>query len=433
MDASAGALTACPAAVKSTRQVRAKVFAFLLVLAIACGSGRAEDRLPWMQWDHATGDWDGNRPVLEARGVELLATYTGQVWGNLAGGRQTGAAYLQVVQFGLNADLEKSLGWRGGSFRTTWLWNAGDQPSVTLVGSNFAISGIEYAPSLRALDLWLQQKIFGEALTLRAGLFNADAEFTVSDYAALFLNAGFGWPVLLGGTGSENPPAYPFAAPGVFVALEPGGGWKFQTAVMQADAYPPGDNPNNFYWRLDRSTGLLFLNEIHHRWDHAPLPGTAKLGVMFDTGEQEQAGGGGAVWGDALFYAIVDQRLYREPAAGGDTPQGLGWFARTGFAPHDRNNVGVYLDTGFVYTGLLPGRDDDAAGLGFGWSQLTPGATRQIEGGNAGLEMVFEATYQARITPWFAVQPDIQFILQPGAGTALGNALVIGLSASVDF
>ncbi|MFZ4484009.1 MAG: carbohydrate porin [Chthoniobacterales bacterium] len=30
------------------------------------------------------------------------------------------------------------------------------------------------------------------------------------------------------------------------------------------------------------------------------------------------------------------------------------------------------------------------------------------------LELVFEATYQAQITPWLTRQPDLQFILQPG-------------------
>jgi porin len=409
-------------------QLRAAVLLFVAFAGTALS--QPADNFPWLRWDHATGDWNRSRPLLEDRGVEFISTYTGQVWGNLAGGQQTGAAYLQVLQFGLNADLEKAVGWRGGSFRTTWLWNTGEQPSVSLVGSNFAISGIEYPASLRALDLWLQQKLVDDALTLRAGLFNADAEFTVSDYAALFLNAGFGWPVLFSATGSNNPPAYPFAAPGLFAALEPGGGWKLQAAVMQANTYSAEENPNNFYWRFDRLDGLLFLQEIHYSWPKATLPGKAKLGVMFDTGSHDRIDGGGEVWGDAFFYAIVDQMLYREAA---DGVQGLGWFARAGFAPPDRNVVGTYFDTGFTYTGPLPGRDNDAAGLGFGWSQLTPDAARNVGGGNAGLEMVFEATYQAQITPWLALQPDLQFILQPGASTALGNALVIGLSASVDF
>jgi carbohydrate-selective porin OprB len=31
------------------------------------------------------------------------------------------------------------------------------------------------------------------------------------------------------------------------------------------------------------------------------------------------------------------------------------------------------------------------------------------------------------------LQPDIQFVIQPGGSTALPNALVLGLSATIDF
>jgi porin len=47
--------------------------------------------------------------------------------------------------------------------------------------------------------------------------------------------------------------------------------------------------------------------------------------------------------------------------------------------------------------------------------------------------MVFEASYQWQISPWVAVQPDLQYIVQPGGSTAIPNALVLGLSVSVDF
>lgn len=406
----------------------------LAILALGCAmaaAGAAEPE-PWLRWDHATGDWNSNRPVLEGRGVEVLGTWTGQVWGNLAGGIEPGAAYLQVVEFGLNADLEKLLGWRGGSFRTTWIWTAGPQPSVDLVGTNFAVSGIEGPEGLRALDLWLQQEWLDGAVALRGGLFNADSEFTVSDYAALFLNAGFGWPVLFAGTSDSNPPAYPFASPGILATVEPGGGWKLLSAVMQADAFSAEGNTANFRWQLDRFGGFLFLNEAHYRWSESSLPGTAKLGLVLNSGYQPPPDDGSPVWGNVFFYGIVDQALHREHAPG-DTPQGLGWFARGGFAPADRNALAAVLDTGFTCTGLFPGRDEDAAGLAFGWSQLSPDAAAGVDGGNRGLEMVFEATYQITLGPWLTVQPDVQFIVQPGASNALDNALVVGLSASVAF
>ncbi|MEI7865474.1 MAG: carbohydrate porin [Chthoniobacterales bacterium] len=38
-----------------------------------------------------------------------------------------------------------------------------------------------------------------------------------------------------------------------------------------------------------------------------------------------------------------------------------------------------------------------------------------------------------RCLVWFAVQPDLQYIVQPGGSSTLGNALVAGLSVSLAF
>jgi len=386
----------------------------------------------WLQWDYATGDWNNNRPLIAENGVDFIATYTSQVWGNLSGGRKTGCAYVGLLEFGLNVDLEKAIGWHGASFRTTWIWTHGSQPSLSLVGSNFAISGIEGSSSLRALDIWLQQTFCSDLLALRAGLFNADEEFTTSDNAALFQNAGFGWPLLLNGNYADNAPAYPYATPGIYLAAGRDEGWKFETSFMQGNAYSATANRHNFEWNFNRYDGFFLLNELQYRNTKWRLPGTYKVGAILDSGYVADSDGTGEVWGDFVAYAIADQMLYREEDEG-DEAQGLSWFGRAGLAPPDRGSVNVYVDTGFVYAGPWPGRDNDAAGLGFAWAQMPASAARYLDGGNAGLEMAFEATYKAQLTPWFSIQPDLQYIVQPGGSTALGNALVAGLSVSLAF
>jgi len=116
--------------------------------------------------------------------------------------------------------------------------------------------------------------------------------------------------------------------------------------------------------------------------------------------------------------------------------QGLGWFGRIAFDPQDRNFLGFYFDTGLTYTGLIPTRDEDVLGLAFAYAQLSRGAQQQaIDGGSTGVgaEMVLEATYQAKVTKWLSIQPDLQFIINPGGNQDLGNALVIGARAAITF
>ncbi|MBJ7259629.1 MAG: carbohydrate porin [Chthoniobacterales bacterium] len=386
--------------------------------------------LPWLQWDNATGDWWKNRSLFSDRGFEFTATYTAQVWGNVAGGIEQNASYLGLLQFGLDIDLEKVIGWKGASFNTTWVWMSGDQPTPLLVGSDYAVSGLEASAGFRCLDLWVQQNLFDGKLTLRAGMFNADRDFTISEYSSFFLNSAFGWPVvydgMLGGV-----PAYPYAAPGISASWQPADGWILQTAVMQGEAFT---QDANFYWNFNRMNGLMFLNEAIYSWKRAPLPGTVKLGAIFQTGYQDVPDGSGETWGSGFYYAIIDQAVYDEPGSTADSPQGLGWFARGGFsAPQKSSPLGMILQSGFVYSGLFPGRDDDSTGLALGWNQESSYESSGSQGSSRGLEMVVEASYQWQISPWFAVQPDLQYIIQPGGSTAIPNALVLGLSVSVDF
>lgn len=415
------------------------IFCALCLGAVAASAQRAQGTEdtgqtandPWLEWDYATGDWWRNRSLLSDRGFDFTATYTAQVWGNVAGGIGQNTAYFGLLQFGLDVDLEKVLGWKGGSFNTTWIWLSGDQPTAQFVGATFPVSGIEAPAGFLCLDLWMQQNFFGDKLTLRAGMFNADRDFTVSQYAAFFQNSGFGWPILYRGE-LAGPPAYPYAAPGIYAACQPAEGWILRAAVMQGDSY---NDVANFHWNFDRMNGLLFLNEAAYSWGKSSLPGTAKLGAMFTTGYPDIPGETNReAWGGSFIYGIVDQSLYTEAESTQEHPQGLGWFARGGFAAPQRSSpLGMLVETGFVYSGLIPGRDSDSAGLGFLWNQSSPGQVSALEGSNRGLEMVFEASYQCQISPWCAVQPDLQYILQPGGSTAIPNALVLGLSVSVDF
>jgi len=116
--------------------------------------------------------------------------------------------------------------------------------------------------------------------------------------------------------------------------------------------------------------------------------------------------------------------------------QGLGFFGRVAFTPADRNFVNFYFDTGLTYKGLIPTRDNDTTGIAFGYAQLSNGARNSLQEEGVspiGADMVMEFTYQAEITPWLIVQPDLQYIINPGGATDLKNAFVIGGRAAITF
>ncbi|WP_245426611.1 carbohydrate porin [Phyllobacterium bourgognense] len=152
--------------------------------------------------------------------------------------------------------------------------------------------------------------------------------------------------------------------------------------------------------------------------------------------------------GDYAIYAIADQTLWQAP---GSSDNDLNGFVRVAIAPEqDRNSITWYVDMGMTYKGLLPGRDNDTAGIGFAYAKLSNSVSNLAKADIAlsgmsqpipDYEAVVEVTYQAQVTQWLAVQPFFQYIIHPGGNaadpnnpaSAIGNAAVFGLRTAVTF
>ncbi len=48
-------------------------------------------------------------------------------------------------------------------------------------------------------------------------------------------------------------------------------------------------------------------------------------------------------------------------------------------------------------------------------------------------EVALEFSYRARITPWLVLQPDLQYVINPGTDPAIENALVAGVRVDITF
>ncbi|MEI6033487.1 MAG: carbohydrate porin [Verrucomicrobiae bacterium] len=447
-----------------------RFFPFAAALLLSSGAIRAErsdttEAAPVLERNQVTGDWLGTRPLLSDKGVEVFGGYTVEVWGNTTGGVKTGTVYTGLLDFGAGVDLEKAIGWQGASVSTTWLWLSGRDASEDLVGNFLTISNIAGFNTLRMFELWFQQELVDDRISIRFGQLSADSEFLISDYSGLFINGTFGWPAFAYMNIPNGGPGYPMGTLGARLALHPVDWFTFQTAAFQGNVFAQDVNRHGFRWDLDAETGYTLLSEAQFRWNHreeeAGLPGQIKPGVWLQTGQGADALADSTSSGNAGFYVVLDQMLYREPGepagltkegksvvngksgksfkspvALEKSDQGLGFFGRVAFPPADRNFINFYFDTGLSYKGLIPTRDNDTIGIGFGYAQLSNGARTSLkdDGVNPiGAEMVIEFTYQAEITRWLILQPDLQYIINPGGSTNLNNALVIGGRAAITF
>jgi porin len=133
-----------------------------------------------------------------------------------------------------------------------------------------------------------------------------------------------------------------------------------------------------------------------------------------------------------------------------NSPRAIGVFARVMGAPGDRNLISFSVNAGVTLKAPFEGRDDDTVGIGFGIARVSSGA-RAFDsdvGAFSGppafvrtTETFIEVTYQASIAPWWQLQPDFQYVFNPGGGIAnpndptrrIGNEAVFGLRNIITF
>ena len=123
-----------------------------------------------------------------------------------------------------------------------------------------------------------------------------------------------------------------------------------------------------------------------------------------------------------------------------------GWAQVNGGGPSNRNLSNLFIEGGMNWLAPFTERPDDTFGLAVSYLGISPAAQAysrdlvsfgRATSAYAGNETVLEATYLATITNWLTLQPDLQFVFNPGAGIPnafgsrpLPNALVIGMRAT---
>ena len=118
--------------------------------------------------------------------------------------------------------------------------------------------------------------------------------------------------------------------------------------------------------------------------------------------------------------------IYRPCGPGSDvglTP----WFAITYNPQQSFNQIPLFVVAGAVYHGLIPGRSDDNAALGFYYGKLS-----NVLPGRTG-EKVMELDYTYWATPWLGIMPDFQYVLSPSARSTSDNAAVLGAQLQILF
>jgi porin len=400
------------------------------------------------------------RKSLAKSGFALGGLYLGETFGNTGGIRQ-GVTYDGVVWMYLNGDLHKAGLWKGLCFHADAYQIHGHGITAENIGGLMPVSNYEALASTRLSELWLEQYLFDDRLAVRVGQLTADTEFLLSDGGGLLLNGTFGWAALPASDLPGGGPAYPLSTPGVRVKASPNDKLDLMVGIYNGDPANPNCtkdpqicNSDGLDFRLDDPPLLMIEGSYKYNQD-GRLPGTLKLGGWnhFGKFEHQRIDSGGVpiaisfnsgrpIDGDWALYAIVDQLVWRMP--GSEDPKGIGIFGRVIGAPSAQNLVDFYADGGLTFTGMIPRRPNDTLGLGFAYA----GISNQVHGfdRDAGLpvartyEALLEICYTYEIRSGWTLQPDFQYIWQPGGGVPkesgegrVENAAVWGARTTLNF
>ena len=381
-------------------------------------------------YDMLLGDWGGGRAGLAAAGIEVEAAYIGDIAGVISGDTKTGATYLDNVDLAVGFDLEQLFGWSNTTFMLYGLGNHGGDPSGEYSGDAQGIDNIEADDAWKIYELWIQKEWANGDFSALFGLYDLNGEFDVRDSAGLFINPSQGIGPDYSQAGENGPSIFPTTSLALRLRGQFSPTWYGQLAVLDGVPGDP-DDATGTHIILDGDDGFLLAGEFGYLREEGRAAKYA-LGAWAYSAEFANVRTGENQRGNWGIYALADAQVYSERGDG----EGLALTGRIGIADADVNQFGAFFAAGLVYSGLLPGRAEDQFGIGL--AAAINGANFNDSREDAGLATTFaesalELTYRLQATPWLAIQPDIQYILKPGAVPGGDDALAFVVRTELAF
>lgn len=443
-------------------------------LGLAVGQAHAESSESYTeQWWNGKGLLQGaGNPLFDARqslqdhGFKLNGKYGGAFYGVVDSQNGSRGFWDQSIDFGADLSFGKifnndSLNLFKGFANFRWRDPSPDSNPNEFVDANSMFnpshwqSGTQFRVNSFGLEISSEDLLpIEDMITLRGGWIQPQKEFINQPLSKLFLNnaiessKGVGGNIPFsssysswGGTLNVKLHESVYIKNGLFMAF-PGATSSFNHGLAyQGYAQDPDQN------------GLFYMGELGFK----PKIGESKLdghyafgGYYYGTPTgKTRSWSGGTAEGRYGFYFQADQMLYREPSApvASSAPsdgksfkevvpaakpklskQGLSTFNLLTFAPgnYRQNNFPFYFQTGLVYTGLIPTRDQDTTQIAFGYGAYDSDSNKDYT-------CVLEGGYSFQINGWAFIRPYFQYIMNPQGNGSVANAGILGFSTGLTF
>ena len=246
----------------------------------------------------------------------------------------------------------------------------------------------------RLYEAWIEQRLAGDRLSLKAGLYDLNSEFDTTESGGLFLNSSHGIGPDFSQTGENGPSIFPVTSLAFRAEYSLSENLLLRTAVLDGVPGDP-DRPRRTAVKLSSDDGALLVAELNYLDERAKVAvGSWRYTARFeDTLATAQAGEPVERKGNQGFYMLAERKLTREHL---DGTQGLA-LSR------------IRLGSRYRRAAALAG---EALGKG---------------------ETNIELTYRTSLRPWLTLQPNLQYVISPGAVPGRRDALVLGIRTELGF
>ena len=378
------------------------------------------------------GSRSPGRSEAEASGLSYETMLTLDYFSNVAGGATTGSALVGLWQGTVELDTGAMGLWEDGTVYVDLMYGFGTSPS-DYAGDYQGISNIDPGDvGFAVYEAWYEHAFPYAHGSLRLGVLDYNNDFDIAEYGNVFINGAFGLDTAVGNSFAVS--TYPRTTIGGRLRFQPSPHTYFMLGGFDGGA---GDAQTSAYV-VDRNEGSLWVTEFGLDKGEAYSAGYYKLGLgmaylkrpIDHFTEDEPEGNNPPAFQGNPYPGTGGVYLTSEMSLGDN----MGLFFKAARSDAANNRFSTFYAAGMTYAGLIPGRAEDVIGAGFVQTRHSDTFIQYVldnalNNGNGYFraESAYELTYSAQIARWLMIQPDFQYVLQPGFDPTIGNAIEVGV------
>lgn len=369
--------------------------------------------------------------VANDTGISPFFNYYADAFTNVEGGRRHGANYTHLMEYGINVDMNKIAGVKGGSFTISGAYNAGKDLSGQ-IGNFYTISESSVTDGGMFYEMYYSQNIqlpWDDTINVSLGRMSMSNTFATLPV--------FGY--LSSGSIDSTPESIFYASPytsstiatwGIAVEYQTSNNISFAYGLYQVVSNQQSSNWDGLDWGINGNDGYMMMAQI--QWSPTlcgNLQGTYQFGGYFfdGFGMTELANPNSLRENGYGFYLQAQQMIWVDKT---NPNKNITVWAGTQYAPIETiSPIHWQVYAGIQFQGFVPHRENDSVFL----SWTTGFFSDDYNNGNSTDETIFEVNYLWQVNKNISIQPTMQYVLNPNGDSRINDAVVLGGQLVVSF